>query len=90
MGQRNEQRRERVRRHDTGVRIPMRLQRRGRKLIVMPEGAPVPAPKPTRDETLMKLLVRAHRWQQRIESGRAKSITDLAERERACLLLPLA
>jgi hypothetical protein len=76
------------------IRIPMRLQRRGgRKLIVMPEGA-VPAPKPSRDETLIKALVRAHRGRRRIESGQAKSITDLAEQEGVtdayvCRLLPL-
>ena len=39
-------------------------------------------------------LVRAHRWRRRIESGRAKSITDLAEQEGVtdayvCRLLPL-
>jgi hypothetical protein len=43
-----------------------------------PEGAAVPTPKPRGDETLIKALVRAHRWRRRIES-RAKSITDLAE-----------
>jgi hypothetical protein len=63
------------------IRIPMRLQRRGgRKLIIAPEGA-VPTPKPRRDETLVKALIRAHRWRRRIESGKAKSITDLAEQE---------
>jgi hypothetical protein len=30
---------------------------------------------------LIKALVRTHRWRRRIESGRAKSITDLAEQE---------
>ena len=45
------------------IRIPMRLQRRGgRKLIMTPEGAAAPTPKPRRDETLVKALVRAHRW----------------------------
>jgi glyoxylase-like metal-dependent hydrolase (beta-lactamase superfamily II) len=39
------------------------------------------ARKPSRDETLVKALVRAHRWRRRIESGQAKSITDLAEQE---------
>jgi hypothetical protein len=64
------------------IRIPMRLQRRGgRKLIMTPEGAAVPTPKSNRDETLVKALVRAHRWRRRIESGRAKSITDLAEQD---------
>jgi hypothetical protein len=77
------------------IRIPMRLQRRGgRKLIMTPEGVAAPAQKPSRDETLIKALVRAHRWRRRIESGRAKSMTDLAEQERVavayvCRLLPL-
>ena len=55
------------------IRIPMRLQRRGgRKLIMTPEGAALPTPKPRRDETLVKALVRAHRWRRRIESGQAE------------------
>ena len=77
------------------IRIPMRLQRRGgRKLIMAPEGVAMPTPKPRRDETLIKALVRAHRWRRRIESGHARSITDLAEQEGVtnayvCRLLPL-
>jgi hypothetical protein len=77
------------------IRIPIRLQRRGgRKLIITPEGAAVPRPKLRRDETLIKALVRAHRWRRRIESGQARSITDLAEQEGVtdayvCRLLPL-
>jgi hypothetical protein len=77
------------------IRIPIRLQRRGgRKLIMTPEGVAVPTPKPRRDETLVRALVRAHRWRRTIESGRARSITDLAEQEGVtdayvCRLLPL-
>ena len=77
------------------IRIPIRLQRRGgRKLIMTPEGVAPPARKLRRDETLIKALVRAHRWRRRIESGGAKSITDLAEQEGVtdayvCRLLPL-
>jgi hypothetical protein len=77
------------------IRIPIRLQRRGgRKLIMTPEGVTAPAGKPSRDETLVMALVRAHRWRRRIESGQAKSITDLAEQEGVtdayvCRLLPL-
>ena len=80
--------------HTLTIRIPIRLQRRGgRKLIMAPEGSAVPTPKPRRDETLIKALVRAHRWR-RIESGQARSITDLAEQEGVtdayvCRLLPL-
>ena len=59
-----------------------------------PEGLAAPARKPSRDDTLIKALVRAHRWRRRIESGHAKSITDLAEQEGVtdayiCRLLPL-
>ena len=77
------------------IRIPIRLQRRGgRKLIMAPEGVAMPTPKARRDETLIKALVRAHRWRRQIESGRAKSVTDLAEQEGVtdayvCRLLPL-
>ena len=54
----------------------------------------MPRPKPSHDDTLSKALVRAHRWRRRIESGQAKSITDLAEQEGVtdayvCRLLPL-
>jgi hypothetical protein len=42
-----------------------------------PEGAPAPTPKPRPDETLIK----AHRWRRQIESGCAKSVTDLAGHE---------
>jgi hypothetical protein len=64
-------------------------------LIMTPQGArALPTTKPRPDETLIKALVRAHRWRRRIESGRAKSITDLAEQEGVthayvCRLLPL-
>ena len=72
----------------------MRLQRRGgRKLIMTPEGASS-SPKPRRDETLIKALVRVHRWRRKIERGQVRSITDLAEQEGVtdayvCRLLPL-
>ena len=77
------------------VRIPMRLERRcGRKLITAPDGvAPAPA-KPNRDGTIFRALVKAHRWRRRIESGHAKTITDLAVQDGVtdayvCRLLPL-
>jgi hypothetical protein len=58
------------------------------------ESSRPPLRKPARDATLVKALVRAHRWRRRIESGQAKSITDLAEQEDVtdayvCRLLPL-
>ena len=75
--------------------VPMPLQRRGgRKLIMTPEDAAGPMRKPRPDETLIRAFVRGHRWRRRIESGQARSITDLAEQERVtdayvCRLLPL-
>ena len=64
------------------IRIPIRLQRRGgRKLIMTPEGAAAPARKPSRDETMVKALVRAHRWRQKIEGGEAtRSLTLRSKR----------
>jgi hypothetical protein len=75
------------------ARLP--LQRSGgRKLVVTPERRSRAGSEARRDETLVKALVGAHRWRRRIESGRAKSITDLAEQEGVtdaylCRLLPL-
>jgi hypothetical protein len=59
-----------------------------------PEGAAASESKARRDETLIRAIVRAHRWRRRIESGQAKSITDLAEQEGVtdayvCRVLPL-
>ena len=77
------------------IRIPIRLQRRGgRKLIMTPEGAAASESKARRDEKLIRAIVRAHRWRGKIESGQAQSITDLAEQEGVtdayvCRLLPL-
>jgi hypothetical protein len=53
-----------------------------------------PTTKPQPDETPVKALARAWRWRWKIESGQAKSITDLAEQEAVtdayvCRLLPL-
>jgi hypothetical protein len=53
----------------------------GRKLIMTPEGAATPTPKPRRDDTLIKALARAHRLRRKIESGQARSVTDLAGQE---------
>lgn len=77
------------------IHIPMQFERRsGRKLIIAPEGGTAPVEPPKRDETMIRAIVKAHRWRRRIESGQAKSITDLAAQEGVtdayvCQLLPL-
>ena len=51
-------------------------------MSVAPHGSELtPIAKPRADGTLVKALARAWRWRRKIESGRAKSITDLAEQE---------
>jgi len=77
------------------IHIPLRFERRcGRKLIIAPDGSAPALVTPNHDETMFRALVKAHRWRRRIESGKAKSITDLAAQERVtdayvCRLLPL-
>lgn len=66
------------------VHIPMRLQRRGgRKLIIAPKDAEVwapPVPKP--DSTLVRALARAHRWRRLLESSIYATVSDLAKAEK--------
>jgi hypothetical protein len=55
--------------------LPKRFRRRGgRKLVTPLDGRSPALGRPDRDET----MVGARRWRRRIESGEAKSITDLA------------
>lgn len=66
------------------IHIPVQFKRRGgRKLILAPDGVAAPvAPRPRVDETMVAMLIKAHRWRRRIETGKARSITDLAEQEK--------
>jgi hypothetical protein len=71
-------------RHTIKVFVPMTFQRRGgRKLIIAPDGAEDWAqPKPKQDNTLIKAIVRAKRWQKMLEDGKMPSSRQLAEREK--------
>ncbi|MEO5347891.1 MAG: hypothetical protein H7834_16155 [Magnetococcus sp. YQC-9] len=61
------------------VTIPLQLKRRGgRKLIIAPMGVEA---EPLREETLAKLVAKAHRWLRMMESGQYRSIKDLAAQE---------
>jgi hypothetical protein len=65
------------------VRVPFALRRRGgRKLVVAPDGTSWAPPRPRVDNTMMKALARAFRWQRMLESGECGSITELAEAEK--------
>ena len=66
------------------VRVPLAIRRRpGRKTIVTPEGAAVPAPARTRaDPALVKALARAYRWKRMLEEGCHASISEMAAAEK--------
>jgi hypothetical protein len=66
-----------------GLRIGMRLQRRGgRKRIVAPDGSEiVPTFKPQPDGTLLKALARAWRWQRMLDEGVYTSVSEIGDAE---------
>jgi hypothetical protein len=65
------------------VHIPITLRHQGgRKQVVTPAGATPWIPTPRRvDNTLVKAIVRAHRWRDTLESGRYATVRDLAKAE---------
>jgi hypothetical protein len=65
------------------VHIPITMRHQGgRKQVVTPAGATPWIPTPSRvDNTIVKAIVRAHRWRDMLESGRYATIRDLAKAE---------
>jgi hypothetical protein len=65
------------------VHIPITMRRRGgRKQVVTPADAATWIPHPSRmDNTLVKAVVRAHRWREMLEAGRYATVRDLAKAE---------
>jgi hypothetical protein len=65
------------------VHIPIMLRHQGgRKQVVTPAGAAPWIPTPSRvDNTIVKAIVRAHRWRDMLESGRHATVRDLAKAE---------
>jgi len=66
------------------VSIPISLRRQGgRKEVVTPSHAPSWAPPPPRvDNTIVKALVRAHRWRNMLEANLFASVRELAKAEK--------
>ena len=63
------------------IPITMRLQG-GRKQVVTPANAAPWIPRASRiDNTLVKAVVRAHRWRDMLEAGRYTTVRDLAKAE---------
>ena len=71
---------------DSGVvtiKVPFAVRKRGgRKLVLAPDGAPVPPATPHVDSTLVKAIGRAFRWQKMLETGRFATINEIARAEK--------
>jgi hypothetical protein len=65
------------------VHIPIELRHQGgRKQVVTPAGAtPWIPPRSRVDNTLVKAIVRAHRWRDMLESGDYATVRDLTKAE---------
>jgi hypothetical protein len=65
------------------VRIPTRFQRRGgRKRIVAPDGSELAlTSKPQPDNTLVKALARAWRWQRMLDDSVYTAVSDIGDAE---------
>ena len=65
------------------VHIPITLRHQGgRKQVVTPAGTTPWIPTRSRvDNTIVKAIVRAHRWRDMLESGRHATVRDLAKAE---------
>jgi hypothetical protein len=65
------------------VHIPITLRHQGgRKQVVTPTGAtPWIPPRSRIDNTLVKAIVRAHRWRDMLESGDYATVRDVAKAE---------
>jgi hypothetical protein len=64
--------------------IPIQIKRRnGRKLVTLPNGeTATPRPWDVAPTPLQLALARGHRWLVMLESGEAKSLTEIAAREK--------
>ena len=65
------------------VRVPFTIRKRGgRKLAIATDGSTLAPPRPRIDNTLVKALARAHRWNRLLETGRYGSAAELAAAEK--------
>ncbi len=66
------------------IEIPMAFKKRGgRKVIVLPDGSHGhPIPTATIDNTMIKAIARAFRWQKWLENGTYTCLDDIARSEK--------
>ena len=65
------------------IRVPLTIRRRGgRKVVLSPTGQAQKPEHPPIDNTIVKALARAFRWQRMLESGDYASVNELAATEK--------
>ncbi len=65
------------------VRVPLNFRKRGgRKVAIGADGSAWAPPRPHINNTLVKAIARAHRWNKFLESGRYGSAAELAAAEK--------
>jgi hypothetical protein len=65
------------------VRIPIVIRKRGgKKLVLAPDGKTAPSFSCRIDNSMVKALARAFRWQELLENGTYATIAEIAEAER--------
>jgi hypothetical protein len=66
------------------VRVPISIKKRGgRRLVLAPDGTNVPRPAGRRhiDNAMVKVIARAFRWRELLESGQHSTIREIADVE---------
>ncbi|MFO1158481.1 MAG: hypothetical protein U1E60_06555 [Reyranellaceae bacterium] len=65
------------------IKVPFAIRKRGgKKLVLAPDGAPMPPVAHHADSTLVKAIARAFRWQKMLETGRHATIKEIAKAEK--------
>lgn len=65
------------------IKVPFSVRKRGgRKLVLAPNGAPIPPAAPHVDSTLVKAIARGFRWQKMLETGQYATIREIAKAEK--------
>jgi hypothetical protein len=65
------------------IKVPFAIRKRGgRKVVLAPDGVPMPPLGPQIDSTLLKAVARAFRWQKMLEMGRYATVTEIAKAEK--------
>jgi hypothetical protein len=65
------------------IKVPFAVRKRGgRKLVLAPDGVPLPPAAPLIDSTLVKAIARAFRWQKMLEAGKYATIKEIAKAEK--------